>query len=433
MDEMNRQAAATPTLGELFRASLRVGCLGFGGPAGQIALMHRVFVDEKRWIDEARYLHALSFCTLLPGPEAQQLATYVGWSLRGVVGGLIAGLMFVLPGALVVLALSWLYALHGEAPLAVAGLTGVKAAVLALVVEALARVGKRALKGRSDVVIAASAFVGLALFGLPFPLVILAAAAIGLLRPGAAPATEEGPVPVMPRKRRVLSTVLIWGAVWLGPLAASLLLLGDDHWLSRLGGVFASLAATSFGGAYALLAWLQQQVVETHGWLTAGQMVDGLGLAETTPGPLVLVNQFVGFMTGWGQGGTAGWALAGAGMALWQTFAPSFLYILAGAPYAEALRRSRRARGVLAGVMAAVLGVIASLALWFAVHVLFARVGEVDLPWGGTLAAPVAASFDPLTALLAVVAGLALIRFKANVVLVVAGCALAGLARGLLL
>lgn len=431
MDDSGDATRPSPGLAELFRTSLRIGCLGFGGPAGQIALMHRVFVDEKRWIDEARYLHALSFCTLLPGPEAQQLATYVGWTLRGVLGGLIAGLLFVLPGAVVVLALSWLYALHGEAPLAIAALTGVKAAVLALVVEALARVGKRALKGRGDLAIAVAAFLALALFGLPFPLVILAAAAIGLFRRADAPAVDEAPE-ALPRKRRVLATVLLWAAIWLAPLAASVVLLGGDHWLSRLGGVFASLAATSFGGAYALLAWLQQQVVETHGWLEAGQMVDGLGLAETTPGPLVLVNQFVGFMTGWGQGGTVGWALAGAAMALWQTFAPSFLYIFAGAPYAEALRRSRRARGVLAAVMAAVLGVIASLALWFAIHVLFARVGETALPWAATLATPDPASFDPLTALLAVASAVALMRFKVNVVLVVVACALIGLARGVL-
>ncbi|HRD45960.1 MAG TPA: chromate transporter, partial [Caulobacter sp.] len=345
--------------------------------------------------------------------------------------GLIVGLLFVLPGAVVVLALSWLYALHGEAPLAIAALTGVKGAVLALVVEALTRVGKRALKGRSDLAIAGGAFLALALFGLPFPLVILAAAAVGLFRREEA-AAIDGPSEVRLRGGRVLGTILLWAALWLAPLAASVALLGGDHWLSLLGGVFASLAATSFGGAYALLAWLQQQVVETHGWLEAGQMVDGLGLAETTPGPLVLVNQFVGFMTGWRQGGGVGWALAGAGMALWQTFAPSFLYIFAGAPYAEALRRNRQARGVLAAVMAAVLGVIASLALWFAVHVLFTRVGEAATPWGARVATPDPVSFDPATALLAVAAAVALIRFKINVVPVVIACALTGLARGLL-
>ena len=306
-----------------------------------------------------------------------------------------------------------------------------KAAVLALVVEALMRVGGRALKGGADWIIAVAAFVALALLGLPFPLVVVAAGLFGLLRRTSAE-PEEGLEPVvLPRKRRQLGVAAFWTAIWLAPLAASALLLGD-HWLTRLGGVFAALSATSFGGAYALLAWLQQQVVEVNAWLTTAQMVDGLGLAETTPGPLVLVNQFVGFMVGWGQGGSVGWALAGAGMALWQTFAPSFLYIFAGAPYAEALRRSRAARGALAAVMAAVLGVIASLALWFAVHVLFARTGEATLPWGARLAVPDLSSFDAITAALAVAAAAALIRFKVNVVLVVAGCAVAGLVRGLL-
>lgn len=432
MDSTSLQMPASPSLRDLFLTSLRIGCLGFGGPAGQIALMHRVFVDEKRWIDEERYLHALSFCTLLPGPEAQQLATYVGWTLRGVVGGLITGLLFVLPGAAVVLALSWLYASHGEAPLVAAALTGVKAAVLALVVEALTRVGRRALKGRADLVVAMAAFVALTLFGAPFPVVILAAAILGLMRPPGSQGLDPGPVAASPRKRDLAITVVVWSTLWLAPLAASAVLLGRGHWLTQLGGVFATLAATSFGGAYALLAWLQQQAVETHGWLEARQMVDGLGLAETTPGPLVLVNQFVGFMAGWGQGGRPGWALAGAGMALWQTFAPSFLFIFAGAPYSESLRRSRAARGVLAAVMAAVLGVIASLALWFAIHVLFSRVETFSTPWGSRLTLPGLGSFDPLTALLSVAAGLALMRFKANVVLVIVACAAIGLMRGLL-
>lgn len=432
MDSTSTPLLAKPSLRDLFLVSLRIGCLGFGGPAGQIALMHRVFVDEKRWIGEAQYLHALSFCTLLPGPEAQQLATYVGWTLRGVVGGLVTGLLFVLPGAAIILALSWLYATHGEAPLVAAALTGVKAAVLALVFEALTRVGKRALKGRADLVVAVAAFVALAVFGAPFPVVILAAAAFGLMRRPGLQDLDPGPVAASPRKRDLAITVAVWSTLWLAPLAASAVLLGREHWLTQLGGVFATLAVTSFGGAYALLAWLQQQAVETHGWLEARQMVDGLGLAETTPGPLVLVNQFVGFMAGWGQGGRPGWALAGAGMALWQTFAPSFLFIFAGAPYAERLRRSRAARGVLGAVMAAVLGVIASLALWFAIHVLFARVDTLTTPWGSRLTLPDVMSFDPLTALLSVAAGLALMRFKANVVLVILACAGMGLLRGLL-
>ncbi|WP_245863740.1 chromate efflux transporter [Caulobacter mirabilis] len=406
----------TPSLRDLLLASLKVGCLGFGGPAGQIALMHRVFVEEKRWIDEPRYLHALGFCTLLPGPEAQQLATYVGWSLRGTWGGLAAGLLFVLPGAALMFALSWLYAVHGETPLVAAAFDGVKAAVLALVLEAIVRLGRRALTGPADAIIAVAAFVALTVAGLPFPLVVLAAAAIGAIR-GRPDVEEPAEAAPLPPKRRTLATILLWTVIWLAPLAASLVLLGGDHWLSRLGGVFAALAATSFGGAYALLAWLQQQAVETYGWLTTAQMVDGLGLAETTPGPLVLVNPFVGFMAGWNAtGGGLGWAAAGSSMALWQTFAPSFLFIFAGAPYADALRRSRLARGALAGVMAAVLGVVAGLALWFGRQVL--------LPEGQ--------GFDAGAAAVAVIAAIALMRFRANVVLVVAACAAAGVVRALL-
>ncbi|MES2036169.1 MAG: chromate efflux transporter [Pseudomonadota bacterium] len=418
-----------PSLRELFLTSLKVGCLGFGGPAGQIALMHRVFVDEKRWIDEPRYLHALSFCTLLPGPEAQQLATYVGWVLRGTVGGFVAGLMFVLPGAAVILALSWLYAAHGDAPLVAAAFGGVKAAVLALVVEALVRLGRRALKGRRDLAVAIAAFVALAVFGLPFPVVILLAAVAGAAWGGRVEDQLAISPPPAPRRRgHGLMTAATWLLLWLAPLALSALLLGHGHWLTRVGTVFATLAATSFGGAYALLAWLQQQAVETQGWLTTAQMVDGLGLAETTPGPLVLVNQFVGFMAGWNAtGGAVGWALAGALMALWQTFVPSFLFIFVGAPYAETLRRSTIARGMLAAVMAAVLGVIASLALWFATHVLFA--GGFTWPWGGEAVVPDPRAFDALTAALAIAAGVALLRFKANVLVVILACASAGVIR----
>lgn len=415
MDAASSDTLARPTMAELLRASLKVGCLGFGGPAGQIALMHRVFVVEKRWIDEPRYLHALSFCTLLPGPEAQQLATYVGWLFHGWRGGLVAGLLFVLPGAAVVLALSWLYVAHGGQPLVAAAFGGVKAAVLALVLEALVRVGRRALRSRLDWATAVAAFLALAAFGLPFPLVIVAALAIGLFQRGEADATSPVAALPLPRRRRQLVIVAGWMSVWLAPLVLSAVLLGGEHWLTRLGALFATLSAVSFGGAYALLAWLQQQAVEVNAWLTTAQMIDGLGLAETTPGPLVLVNAFVGFVTGWNRGeGHAGWALAGAGMALWQTFAPSFLYIFAGAPYAEALRHNDRARRALAMVMAAVLGVIASLAVSFGSHVLF--------PAGG---------FDLVTAMLALVAAVALIRLKAGVVLVVAGCAVAGLLRAL--
>lgn len=421
-----------PSLKELTLTSLKIGCLGFGGPAGQISLMHRVFVDEKKWIDEPRYLHALSFCTLLPGPEAQQLATYVGWLLRGTLGGLIAGLLFVLPGATVVWALAWLYAAHGDLAPVAAAFGGVKAAVMALVFEALLRVGKRALKGRFEAAVALAAFLALALFALPFPLVVLLAALIGAVR--GAPDAVADALPAStgsgPGKRRTVVTVLIWLVLWLAPLAISARVLGVGHWLTTVGTVFATLAASSFGGAYALLAWLQQQAVDAQGWLTTAQMVDGLGLAETTPGPLVLVNTFVGFMAGWNAtGGAAGWAALGFLMALWQTFMPSFLFIFAGAPWSETLRRSRLARGALGAVMAAVLGVIASLALWFAVHVLFAGSTVFRWPWGGKVWLPDLASLDGITAGLALAAVVALVRYRLNVVLVILACAVAGLVR----
>ena len=422
-----------PRFGEFFIQSLKIGCLGFGGPAGQIALMHRVLVDEKRWIDEPRYLHALSFCTLLPGPEAQQLATYVGWLLHGVRGGLAAGLAFILPGALLVTGLSWLYASQGQTPWMAAAFWGVKAAVLALVAEAVMRVSKRALKTRFDLVIAVLAFFALTLLSAPFPAVVLAAAGLGLWRSrntGSADARTSSGV----RHRNTFGVVLLWLVIWLTPLVMAVLILGPDHWLSEAARFFSMLAAVSFGGAYAMLAGLQQEAVQVQGWLSTAQMIDGLGLAETTPGPLVLVNGFVGFMAGWNaRDGGLGWALAGSLMALWQTFAPSFLYIFAGAPYSEHLRRSPAATGLLKAVTAAVLGVVGSLALWFGLHVLFGKLYLFSTPWGGQISLPDLASLDPLAALLAIAAGVALIRFHINVVLVILACAAAGLARWLAL
>lgn len=413
-----------PSLSELFAASWKVGVLGFGGPAGQIALMHRIFVDEKRWIDPARYLHALSYCTFLPGPEAQQLATYVGWILHGVRGGLIAGLLFILPGVLVMLGLSWLYAVHGTTPLVSALFFGIKAAVVALVAEALIKVGKRALRRPAHGVIALGAFLALSLFGAPFPAVILAAALFGLLLRERA--IEPEPEAAAGPRGDAFKAAFVCLVVWLSPLAAAWLILGPDHVLTAVGRLFSLLAVVTFGGAYATLAYLQQEAVSVHGWLATAQMIDGLGLAETTPGPLVLVNQFVGFMAGW-KGG-AGLAVACALMASWQTFAPSFLWIFAGAPYAEALRRSAVARNALAGVTAAVLGVIGNLAFWFAAHVLFTRSQALQTPFGVRLTVPDLASFDGQAAMLAVAAGVALIAFRINVVLVVLACAAAGVA-----
>ena len=416
---------AAPSLGALFADALKVGALGFGGPAGQIALMHRVFVDERQWIDDSRFQRMLAFCMLLPGPEAQQLATYIGWRLRGWVGALIAGWLFVIPGALIVLALSWLYVLYGALPLVAAAFDGIKCAVVALVIEALIKVGKRALKTRAAIYIAIAAFLALVL-GAPFPLVIVAAGLLGLFAPALVGArAQDVSEPGAPLKKSSASVnALLWLALWLAPLALIAVTLGTDHVLFQVALLFSILACVTFGGAYALLAYLATEAA-ARSWLTTAQMIDGLGLAETTPGPLILVNEFVGFLAGWNVGG--GWplALAGAGLALWCTFAPSFVWIFAGAPVAERLQANPRAGGALAAITAAVLGVIAKLALFFAAHALFASqitLGPVELP---NLAS---ARFWMIA--LALAASVALIRFKANLLLVLAVCALAGLAAG---
>jgi len=408
------------SLSTLFSESLKIGCLGFGGPAGQIALMHSVFVDERRWIDDDRFQHMLAFCMLLPGPEAQQLATYVGWKLRGWAGALIAGWMFVLPGAFVVLALSWLYVNYGEVPLVAAAFDGVKCAVVALVAEALVKVGKRALKSSAALWIAVAAFIAL-MFGAPFPAVIVVAALIGLVSPMSPAPREEGSADTAPVRKGAWAHALLWSVLWLAPPAFIALTFGTEHVLFQIALVFSILACVTFGGAYALLAYLTAEAAG-RGWLTTQQMIDGLGLAETTPGPLILVNEFVGFLAGWSSGGLA-LAFAGAAIALWCTFAPSFVWIFAGAPYAERLQRNPRAAAALAAITAAVLGVIAKLAVFFAAHALFARqvtLGAVELPDLGSPHLWMVA--------LAAAAGVALIRFKANLLLVLAVCALAGLA-----
>jgi len=371
-------AGAPPTFAEALRVWTRIGLLSFGGPAGQIALMHRVLVDEKKWIDEPRYLSALNFCMLLPGPEAMQLATYVGWRLHGLRGGLAAGGLFVLPGALVVLTLSILYAAFGKLPVAEALFIGVKAAVLAIVVEALLRVARRSLKGNADWLIAGAAFVGIFFLKVPFPLIVIAAALVGFWRAvGRAPlAATAAVVPVPPMQ--TLRTVLTWLAIWIAPLALVAAVFGTGHVLAQIAWFFSKLAVVTFGGAYAVLAYMAQDVVEQHRWLQAGEMLDGLGLAETTPGPLILVTEFVGFLAAFREGGGNPWAMGvfGAAVTLWATFAPCFLWIFAGAPYIERLNAEPRLKSALAAVTAAVVGVILNLTVWFALQVLFGRVGE---------------------------------------------------------
>jgi len=407
----------TPTLPDLTRTFARIGLLSFGGPAAQIAMMHREVVDARGWLSEKDYLSALSFCMLLPGPEAMQLATWIGWRTHGTLGGLITGLLFVLPGAVVVLALSMVYAAFGTVPLVAALFTGVQAAVLAVVIEALLRVARRALKGRAPWVIAALAFGALFVFAVPFPVVIIAAGLYGFLTAGG----PTGPVPPPAPHPGTLRTVAIWAAIWLVPLAG--LGVFEGGLLFEIGLFFSKLAVVTFGGAYAVLAWMAQAVVEDKGWLTLGQMVDGLGLAETTPGPLILVTEFVGYMAAFRQGGL--WfGLAGAAVTLWMTFAPCFLWIFAGAPYIARLTAQPRLAGALSAILAAVVGVIANLSLWFAAHVLFTDVATLT---GGPvrMILPDLATIRPLVAALGLFAAWALLVRHWPLPLVLGLCAAA--------
>ena len=397
-------AAMIPPLSDLTRSFARIGLMSFGGPAAQIALMHRVVLDERKWVPEPDYLRALSFCMLLPGPEAMQLATWVGWRLHGVKGGLIAGGLFVLPGALIVLGLTLIYAAFGTVPLVAALFTGVQAAVIAIVIEALIRMSRWALKSREAALIAAAAFAALFLLHLPFPLVILTAALWGFARTPRAPRDPAAAPPAA--LARSLRAGAAWAALWLLPLG--LLLLAAPQRLAGIGLFFSKLAVLTFGGAYAVLAWMAQEVVQEKGWLTLPQMMDGLGLAETTPGPLILVNEFVGFMAGHQAGG---WplGLAGAAVAVWMTFVPSFLFIFAGAPFIERLTHMPRLSGALAAITAAVVGVIANLSLWFALHVLFAHLPVLEAgPLHLTLPDP--ASLRPLPAAVAALSAFLLLH-----------------------
>jgi chromate transporter len=364
--------------------------------------MHRELVDERGWLTEREFLSALSFCMLLPGPEAMQLATYAGWKLRGVRGGLIAGLLFVLPGASVILGLSVLYAYLGDVPLVQALFVGIQAAIIAIVLEALLKVARRALKGPLAWSVAGLAFLGIFALGVPFPVIIALAALAGALFARAAPAE------IAPSARRggSLRAILTWGAVWLVPLA--LLWAAGSGILAELGLFFAKLAVVTFGGAYAVLAYMTQEVVQTRGWLTTAEMVDGLGLAETTPGPLILVTQFVGFLAGFREGGLL-LGLAGAAVTLWMTFAPCFLWIFAGAPWMDRIAGRPRLVAALAMVTAAVVGVILNLSLWFAAHVFFAEVGRLE---SGPLSliAPDPASLRPVPLAIAAVSAVLLLR-----------------------
>jgi chromate transporter len=427
------------TFTDLLRVFTRIGLLSFGGPAGQIALMHRELVEERAWITEDDFLHALNFCHLLPGPEAQQLATWIGWRLHGWRGGLAAGLLFVIPGALIILALSVLYGIAANLSWIEALFLGVKAAVLAIVVQALLRIAGRALDTTLKRALAIAAFVGLFLFDLPFPLIVLGSGVVGMVvaakRPDllALKAGKAGDVlPERPWRSAILS-VAVWGAIWAAPMVLIAVTLGQDHVLWEIGTFFSQLAIVTFGGAYAVLAYMAQEAVQGFGWLQPGEMADGLGLAETTPGPLILVTQFVGYLAAFRAPEpfspfVAG--LLGAGLTTWVTFAPCFMWIFAFAPWIDRLGNAVRLKGGLAAVTAAVVGVIANLTAWFALHVLFASVGQrqfgpLRLYW------PDPASFDWRAAVLAALAcGLAF-SLKWSVLRILAVCAAGGLALSL--
>ncbi|CAN7714316.1 chromate efflux transporter [Mesorhizobium caraganae] len=443
-------APPAPTFGQATKLWAKIGLLSFGGPAGQIALMHKELVEERRWIGEQRFLHALNYCMLLPGPEAQQLTIYIGWLLHRTAGGLVAGILFVLPGALVMLGLSIFYVLYNDAPVIEALFFGIKAAVLAVVVEAVIRIGRRALKNRVMVAIAVVAFLAIYVARLPFPLIILCAGLTGWIGNRLAPARfsgaahgkdnlpdVRGAVDLMfergelahtrPTKWHAPRTIAIWLPIWLGPVVLILALTGPASVWTQLGGFFSLMAVVTFGGAYAALSYVAQAAVTSFGWLTPGEMVDGLGLAETTPGPLILVLQFVGFVAAYRHAGTISPVVAGslgALLTLWVTFVPCFFWIFLGAPYIEALRGNKALSAALTAITAAVVGVVMNLALWFALHVVFGAVQRVGLG----MEVPVLSSLDWRAALLAAAAMVAMLKLKIGMLPTLAGSALAGLA-----
>ena len=437
---------------EALRVWLRIAALSFGGPAGQIAVMHRILVEEKRWLGERRFLHALNFCMLLPGPEAQQLAIYIGWLLHKTKGGLVAGTLFVLPGLVAIMALSWIYAAFGNVGVVAALFFGLKAAVLAIVLEAVTRIGRRALKNNVMLGLAAAAFVAIFAFDVPFPLIILTAALVGFSggRAGlpafvtggnghhanggeAVPDTETAlgesvPAHARPSVAWSLRVAAVCLVLWLGPVAGLLLALGPDHVFTNIAVFFSKMAMVTFGGAYAVLAYVAQQAVETYGWLQPGEMLDGLGLAETTPGPLIMVVQFVGFLGAFRDPGGLSPFVAGTLGGLlttWVTFVPCFLWIFLGAPFVEAIRGNRALAAALAVITAAVVGVVLNLAVWFCLHVLFGEVRQVE-GFGMSFDMPVLATLDPAALVLTLAALVAVFRFKVGMIPVLAACSAAG-------
>jgi chromate transporter len=409
----------------------RIGLLSFGGPAGQIALMHRVIVEEKKWLDETRFLHALNYCMLLPGPEAQQLATYVGWLLQGVRGGLIAGLLFIVPGAIAIMALSWLYVLFGQLTWVDGLFFGMKAAVLAIVIQALVKIAARALDSRLKYSLAIGGFLALFVLDLPFPLVVLGAGVIGyfLYKPADNRTEASHLVGVVGDAAGSRRAAFICAGLWALSLVGLYAFLGESHVLTQIGSFFSKMAVVSFGGAYAVLSYVAQEGVAQYQWLEPGQMLDGLGLAETTPGPLILVTQFVGFLGGWNSAEPPSiWLATMAGLVtLWVTFVPCFLWIFAGAPYVEKLRSNAAMSAALAAITAVVVGVIANLALWFALNLLFTQ--TFDLNWGViSLQLPLLASVHWAALALSALACIMLFGLKLRMLTMLGLCALLGMA-----
>jgi chromate transporter len=448
------QSAARPwhaiPFSEALRVWARIAALSFGGPAGQIAVMHRILVEEQRWIGESRFLHALNYCMLLPGPEAQQLAVYIGWLLHKTKGGLVAGALFVLPGVVAIMALSWIYAAFGNVGVVAALFFGLKAAVLAIVLEAVVRIGRRALKNNVMLGLSVAAFVAIFAFGVPFPLIILTAALVGFFGgraglpafvaggnghgkhgkavPDAETALGESvPAHARPSVTWALRVSAVCLILWLGPVVTLLLVLGPDNVFTNIAIFFSKMAVVTFGGAYAVLAYVAQQAVETYGWLRPREMLDGLGLAETTPGPLIMVTQFVGFLGAFREPGGLNPFVAGTLGGLlttWVTFVPCFLWIFLGAPFVETIRGNRALGGALAAITAAVVGVILNLAVWFGLHVLFGEVHRIG-GFGMSLDIPVLATINPAALLLTLAAIVAVFHFKIGMISVLAVCSAA--------
>lgn len=433
---------------EAFAVWLRIALLSFGGPAGQIAVMHRILVDEKRWVSESRFLHALNYCMLLPGPEAQQLATYIGWLMHRTAGGLMAGGLFILPGIICIMVLSWIYAAFGNVGVVAALFFGLKAAVLAIVLQAVVRVGSRALKNNWMRALAAFALFAIFFLDVPFPVIVFGAGFIGYLGGKAGLAAfnvagghgasgngdadsllgDELPAHARPGVRQSLTAAGIWLLLWLTPVVLLLVMLGTGNVFSQIAVFFSKMAMVTFGGAYAVLAYVAQQAVESYHWLKPGEMLDGLGMAETTPGPLIMVLQFVGFMAAFRAPEPLSPLLAGTLgglLATWVTFTPCFLWIFLGAPYVETLRGNKALSAALAAITAAVVGVILNLAVWFAIHTMFREVRPLRA-FGIGFDAPVLASINLWATLLSVAAVIAVFRFKVGMLPTLAACSLAG-------